>query len=474
MGSPRRQSQSHISPEGGVYPTLPVQTSPDQKSNHNKLLCRSSQEQLPVRGIASAVKQECCRIGSKPSVPGFLQPVISGSKTQQAVASYLGSEQTKQLSENTVFQDGDSGNHTDIPPDGEVGHLCRLQRRILPHPYKQPIQEVHAFSHPRQNLPVQCTTLWSVHSSHGVHSDSQRSQMASNETGYKDPPVPRRLVGQGFLSPGLSSTHSNPSNPMQRIGVAGQRGKVRTGAQTGFQLRRLPVRPETRQGHTYHRTLASSTKQDKGDHVKPKLSDMELNVPDRIVNCHRKAGSFGQVTHETHTVASQKQLEGTRDSGENHPHPKITPPTFKMVAGGRQCYHRSTLTPFSTRPANLYRRIKRRVGRSLRRAYSKGKLVTTRKQTAYKLPRVKSSSSGLKGIPVSLHKQSSSHSYRQHHCGSIHKQGRGNEVGTPVCLALENPHLVHQKPNNSQSPTYPRSFKCDSRQTIQTGSDHPN
>ena len=33
---------------------------------------------------------------------------------------------------------------------------------------------------------------------------------------------------------------------------------------------------------------------------------------------------------------------------------------------------------------------------------------------------------------------------------------------------------MHQKPNNSQSPTYPRSFKCDSRQTIQTLSDHPN
>ena len=229
------------SPQGGLYPTLPVQTLPDQKTHNNKLLCRSSQEQLPVGGIASAIRQTCCRIGPKSTVPGVLQPVISCTKTQQPVASYLGSEQTKQLSENAVFQDGDSGNNTDIPPSWGVGDLHRLQRCILPHPYKQPVQEVHAVSHPKQNLPIQSTTLWPVHNPHGIHCDSQRGQMVSNEGGYKDPPVPRRLVGQSYIPPGLSSTHPDTSSPLQRIRVADQRGKIRTGAQANFQFRRLPV-----------------------------------------------------------------------------------------------------------------------------------------------------------------------------------------------------------------------------------------
>ena len=40
-----------------------------------------------------------------------------------------------------------------------------------------------------------------------------------------------------------------------------------------------------------------------------------------------------------------------------------------MVAGGKQCYHRSTITPAKTCAADLYRCIKRRVGRSLKRAH---------------------------------------------------------------------------------------------------------
>ena len=111
-------------------------------------------------------------------------------------------------------------------------------------------------------------------------------------------------------------------------------------------------------------------------------------------------------------------------------------------------------TPSGTCVTNLYRRIKRRVGRSLKRAHGKRKLVTPRKQTAHKLPGVEGSPSGLKRIPSSLY-------------------GR-NEVGPPVCLTLEDPHLVHKKPGNPQSSTYPRSSKCHSRQTIQTGSDHSN
>ena len=33
--------------------------------------------------------------------------------------------------------------------------------------------------------------------------------------------------------------------------MASERGKIRTGAPTGFQLRRLPVRSESRQGQTH-------------------------------------------------------------------------------------------------------------------------------------------------------------------------------------------------------------------------------
>ena len=124
----------------------------------------------------------------------------------------------------------------------------RLQRRILPYTNSQSVQEVHAFSSSGSVLPVQSPTLWSIHSSHGVHSGGQRGRTHGTSEGYKDPPVPRRLAGESLYPRHLSPANTNLSDPLSGTRVAGEKGEVRTGSQTGFQLRRLPVRPERGQG----------------------------------------------------------------------------------------------------------------------------------------------------------------------------------------------------------------------------------
>ena len=152
MGSPRRQPQSTSSPQRRLHTSLLVPAQSDKKSHNNKLLYKSSQAQLPVGGIASAVRQKFCRIGSKSTVPGLLQPVISDTQTQQPVATYLRCEHTEQLLENTVVQNGDSRDFKDLPPGRGVGDLHRFQRHILLYTNKQPVQEVHAFSYPGQDF----------------------------------------------------------------------------------------------------------------------------------------------------------------------------------------------------------------------------------------------------------------------------------------------------------------------------------
>ena len=126
----------------------------------------------------------------------------------------------------------------------------------------QSVQEVHALSPPGSVLPVQSPSLWPVHSSHGVHSGGLRGQNRGFSEGYKDPPVPRRLAGESLYPPHLSPAYSNPSHTLSGIRGAGEQGKVRTGSQTGLQLRRLPVRPERGQGQTNRRTLAGLDTQD--------------------------------------------------------------------------------------------------------------------------------------------------------------------------------------------------------------------
>ena len=150
-------------------------------------------------------------------------------------------EHLEHLFKHRDVQDGNPRDNKNFPPSRGVGHIHRFQRRILPHTNSQSVQEVHAFSHPGSVLPVQGPTLWSVHSSHGVHSGGQRGQTHGTSEGYKDPPVPRRLAGESLYPPHLSPAYSNPSHTLSGIRVAGEQGKVRTGSQ--FDLKEGKVRP---------------------------------------------------------------------------------------------------------------------------------------------------------------------------------------------------------------------------------------
>ena len=126
------------------------------------------------------------------------------------------------------------------------------------------------------------------------------------------------------------------------------------------------------------------------------------------------------------------------------------------------------ITPSKTCSAHIYRRIKRRVGRSLKRVHCKRVLVGAGKQAAHKLSGTQSSVSSPQRVPRPLCRQNSSSGNRQYYSGSLHKQGRRHEVGPTVCPTVENLDLVFPATSDSKSPTH------KSRQAIQAGSDHPN
>ena len=97
---------------------------------------------------------------------------------------------------NTVIQNEDLRDNKVLPTDRGMGYFHKLQGRILPHTNSQSVQEVHAFSHSGSVLPLQGPTLWSVHSTNEVHSGGQKGQTDGLTEGYKNLPVPRRLVGE--------------------------------------------------------------------------------------------------------------------------------------------------------------------------------------------------------------------------------------------------------------------------------------
>ena len=277
MGSSGFEPKGSHYTERGLHPSLPVQTQPNHVTNGHKQLCQPTETVPPSGGTVSADEQKCSRTGSKPKLTGFSQPVIFGSQTQQPVETHPGPEHFEHLPK-----------HKDLPSGRGVGHFHRLQGRILPHTNSQSVQEVHAFSHPGPVLPVQSSTLSPVHSTYRVHSGGQRGQTDGLTEGYKNPPVPRRLVGESHIPPNLSPAYTDLSNSLSRTRVAGERGEVRTGAKTGLQLRRLPVRPQGGQGQTHTRTLADLNRQDTVNFVRSGVSGPAVHVPHRTSNSHRK------------------------------------------------------------------------------------------------------------------------------------------------------------------------------------------
>ena len=474
FAGPRCRSKSGSNPQRGLHPPLSDPTETSKISNRHKLLWQSPEEQLPAGGIASAYRQKCGRVSKKPIISELFQQIVSSPQTKQSVETDLGSEQPEFLPQVGEIQNGDPGNHQDIPSTGRVDHLHRLQGCILPHPNTGTVQEISEISCPRTNLPIQSPTIRAFDSTTGVYCSSKGGQTDGHTQGYKDPPVPRRLVGESRILSSLSPTHTRTSTVMPEVKLDSKLGKVRTGAQTNLQFCRLPVRPEGRPGPAYTGPVADPPRENLGDPVSTDLSGPAVYVPDWSANSHRKASFPRPASYETHTVASQKQLESAGSTGKGHSGTQIPPPSFGMVVGRKQCTAGSTTASIKTRTANLYRRVKERVGCSPWRTYRKRFLVGTREQTPHKLSGVKGSLSSPQGVPTSLYGQNCPGGHGQYNSGSLHQQGGGHEVRPTLCPSMENLDLVYQPPDNVKSPAHPRPSKCDSRQAIQAGSDHPN
>ena len=181
-----------------------------------------------------------------------------------------------------------------------------------------PIQEQSRKSHPRSDIPVQGSAIRFVHSAHEVHCNGKRGETDGHTQGYKDPPIPRQLVGESQVRPSLSPAYTGSSKNVSGIGLAGEFRKIRTGPQTSLRHHRLQVRPQVRSSPTDTGLGAEPSTKDTDSAIPTGLSGQTIHVFDRSVNSHRKASLPRPTTYETHTVASLKQLESTGITGKNY------------------------------------------------------------------------------------------------------------------------------------------------------------
>ena len=120
----------------------------------------------------------------------------------------------------------------------------------------------YLFSRPGSNIPVQSTTFWSFHSTHGVHTGGQRGYwLIALQKGIRiHQYLDNWLVRARSCQTCLQQTQTLVA--MLRVRLVGKHGEIRAGPKTSFRFRRLPVQSEGGQGHVHCRVLADPDSKD--------------------------------------------------------------------------------------------------------------------------------------------------------------------------------------------------------------------
>ena len=199
----------------------------------NQWICKPHQELLPEGGFACTDHQESGREGKGSDLSSFLQQDIHCPQTKSEMAANLGPQCSKQIFERKNIQNGDPRDNSNLLITRGMGDIAGFQRRLFPHSSTLLVQEIPPVSLPKPDILVLDSSLLPLNSSYGVHLCGQRGQVNGSISGYKDPPVPRRLVDssphQRILPPG----HPVPPRPLPGVGLGSESPKIGVGTQAG-------------------------------------------------------------------------------------------------------------------------------------------------------------------------------------------------------------------------------------------------
>ena len=344
---PGCKSESSVHFEGLLHSPIQGQTESSQRSFDSQRLCKPPQEPLPERGFASLTAKGGSRDGEGSNISSLLQPTVHSSKTKSEMATNLGPQCSKQIFERKNIQDGNSGNNSAVPTTRGMGDIAGFQRRLFPHSGSCKVPEISQVPFSKSVLSVQGPSLWPLHSSNGVHLCGQRGQVNGSIPGYKDPPVPRRLVDSSPYQRILPPGHSIPPRPLPGVGLDSQPSKVKTGTQTDFRVRGLQVRSLPRTGLTDSEQVGVDPPKVGIHSIQTELPSQEIYVPNRPAYSDGKTGSPGKTPHETHPVAPKTTLESSRIPGKGDSCSKVATSTPSMVDQGTNVLTGQSLHPLS-------------------------------------------------------------------------------------------------------------------------------
>ena len=178
-------------------------------------------------------------------------------------------------------------------------------------------------------------------------------------------------------------------------------------------------------------------------------------------------GPGGTPSHEALSVSSQGALEISSVAGQLPSLDRSHCSTLRLVAKSLKRDER--YRPSSQRPQypTLYRRLKRRWGRSLRSKFYKGSVVRPGKKATHKHSRIEGGLPGPSKLQGPVPEPNSASCNGQLNSGSLYKQTRTNSLSRNVRSPVKDHDMMPSLSQNIKSQTHSRVSECDGRPSIQ-------
>ena len=191
-----------------------------------------------------------------------------------------------------------------------------------------------------------------------------------------------------------------------------------------------------------------------------------FDVSNWVANLNGENGPGGTPSHEALSVSSQGALEISSVAGQppSLDRSHCSPP--RLVAKSLKRDERCKPSSQSPQDPTLYRRLKRRLGRSLRPKFHKGSVVRSGKKATHICPRIEGGLPGPSRLQGPVPESNSVSCDGQLNSGSLHQQQGGTHSAEMCALLWKIMTWVHHY-LNIESQARSRVPECDGRPTVQ-------
>ena len=297
----------------------------------------------------------------------------------------------------------------------------------------------------------------------GLYDDRKGSEAHGPLQRTQTSPIPGRLADQVPVSGRSPSEHSGSGRPNPVLGVDNKSGKIRTDSCSGDFVHGLRIPSRFSPCKTHSREMAQTSGFDPTTQVKTCFDCKMFDVANWVACLNGEDGPGGTPSHEALLVSSQGALEISSVTGQSPSLDRCHFCTPRLVA--ESCKRDERCRPSSQRPQypTLYRRLKRRLGRSLRSKIYPGSVVRPGKRATHKHPRVEGGLTGPSKFQGTVPGPNSSSCNGQLDSGSLHKQTRGNSLSRDVRSPVEDHDLVPPLSRTIKGQTHSGLSECDGR-----------